>query len=140
MRCCCLGYELPGFFCTSEKERELLWVGEQFRQAIALYYYRTPGTVKRYPESLVDLLEDKRHLSVQRYLRRIYLDPVSGKAEWGLVRAPGGGIMGVHSLSDAPPLKRGGFAPAQASLEGAARYAEWRFVYEPPSASPQATP
>ena len=28
-----------------DKERELLYIGDQFREAIALYYQRTPGTV-----------------------------------------------------------------------------------------------
>ncbi|MGB3934164.1 MAG: type II secretion system protein, partial [Burkholderiales bacterium] len=77
-----------------EKETELAWVGQQFRQAIGLYYQRSPGAVKRYPERLEDLLEDKRYLTVQRYLRRVYADPITGKADWGLVPAPGGGIMG----------------------------------------------
>jgi len=35
-----------------EKERQLLFVGNQFRQAIALYYERTPSAVKRYPPTL----------------------------------------------------------------------------------------
>lgn len=80
-----------------EKQAELRWVGGQFRQAIGLYYQRSPGTAKRYPERLEDLLEDKRFLTTQRYLRRIYPDPTTGKAQWAFVTAPGGGIKGVRS-------------------------------------------
>lgn len=82
-----------------EKLRELAWIGGEFRDAIGLYYERTPGAAKRYPETLEALLEDRRHLSRQRYLRRIYTDPFSGKAEWGLIPAPQGGVMGVYSLA-----------------------------------------
>src|SRR5882724_8010434 len=88
-----------------EKEIELIWVGSQFKQAIGLYYQRSPGAVKRYPEKLEDLLEDRRFLSMQRYLRRIYADPMTGKAEWKLIAAPEGGIMGVSSLSTAGALR-----------------------------------
>src|SRR5262249_9242669 len=65
-----------------EREQELLFAGNQFRQAIALYERRTPGGARRYPEKLADLLLDKRYPVVQRYLRRIYADPMTGKAEW----------------------------------------------------------
>ena len=105
-----------------EKEAELLWIGEQFRQAIGLYYHRTPGALKRYPEKLEDLLDDRRFPTVQRYLRRLYVDPISGEAEWGVVRATEGGIMGVHSLSELSTRKQVGQARS---------YAEWKFVYEP---------
>lgn len=77
-----------------EKERQLLFIGNQFRQAIGRYYERTPGAVKRYPEKLQDLLEDKRYLVTQRYLRKIFRDPMTGKTEWGIIPAPGGGIIG----------------------------------------------
>jgi len=83
-----------------EKEAELIWIGNQFREAIGLYCQRSSGSVKRYPEKLEDLLEDRRFLNRQRYLRKIYADPVSAKAEWGLVQAPEGGIAGVYSLAD----------------------------------------
>jgi type II secretory pathway pseudopilin PulG len=110
-----------------QKEAELIWVGEQFVNAIGLYYQRSPGTVKRYPEKLEDLLEDKRYVSRQRYLRRIYRDPITGKADWALVRAPEGGIMGVHSSSLRAPIKH-------TFPDGArARYSDWQFVYSPPS-------
>jgi hypothetical protein len=68
-----------------------------------LYFQRSPGTAKRYPARLGDLLEDRRFLSRQRYLRRIYVDPMTGKAEWGLVQAPQGGVMGVYSLAEGKP-------------------------------------
>jgi type II secretory pathway pseudopilin PulG len=106
-----------------EKEAELLWIGNQFKQAIGLYYQRSPGAVKRYPEKLEDLLEDRRFVSTQRYLRRIYTDPMTGKAEWGLISAPGGGVMGMRSLSTAKAIR---------VLEGTNRYANWKFMYEPP--------
>ncbi len=92
-----------------EKEQELLYLGGRFREAIGLYYQRTPGAVKRYPDKLEDLLEDKRYLSLQRYLRKVYADPITGAAQWGTVAAPGGGINGVYSLSDRHPIKSGGF-------------------------------
>lgn len=114
-----------------QKELELLWIGEQFREAIGLYYQRSPGVIKRYPEKLEDLIEDRRHLTLQRYLRRIYRDPITGQPEWGLVPAPGGGIMGVHSLSELAPIKSGNFPPALKAGSGG-RYADWRFLYEPP--------
>ncbi len=107
-----------------EKEAELLWIGNQFKQAIGLYYQRSPGTVKRYPEKLEDLLEDRRFVTTQRHLRRIYIDPLTGKTEWGLIVAQGGGITGVHSLSTANSIR---------SIESATTYADWKFVYEPPS-------
>jgi len=114
-----------------EQEQELLFVGDQFRQAIALYYQRTPGAAKQYPAKLEDLLQDKRYLNTQRYLRKPYADPMTGKTEWGLVTAPGGGIMGVYSLSNASPIKRGGFRQRDRTFEGATTYQEWRFLYEP---------
>lgn len=129
-----------------EKEAELIWIGEQFRQAIGLYYQRSPGAVKRYPEKLEDLLEDKRYLSMQRYLRKIYADPILGKPVWGLVTAPGGGIMGIHSTAEGKPFRSVPLSRDEKSLGGATSYSGWRFVYEPPTsvrtqhATPRAAP
>ncbi len=116
-----------------EKEAELIWIGNQFRQAIGVYYHRSPGAVKRYPEKLDDLLEDKRYASKQRYLRRIYADPIAGKPEWGLVAAPGGGIMGIHSIATAKPLRSAPLSREDNSAVTAASYRDWRFAYEPPT-------
>lgn len=114
-----------------EKERQLLFVGNQFRQAIALYYERTPGAVKRYPEKLEDLLTDERYSTPQHYLRKLYRDPITNRTQWGLVIAQGGGIMGIHSLSDEQPLKVAGFGYADSSFEGAGKYSQWVFFYSP---------
>src|SRR5262245_13328818 len=108
-----------------EKERELLFIGHQFREAIERYYQRSPGIVKRYPEKLEQLIEDKRYLSVQRYLRRIYVDPMTGKAAWGLVPAPGGGVMGVYSLSETAPIKLDEFDAADAAFAQTRKYSDW---------------
>ena len=118
-----------------EKEKELLHVGGQFREAIALYYQRTPGAVKRYPEKLEDLLEDKRYLSMQRYLRKIHADPMTGKSQWGTIAGPGGGVMGVYSLSDQRPIKSANFDTRDQSFTGGQRYSDWKFLYEPPASS-----
>ena len=67
-----------------EKEKELLFIGEQFRLAIGSYYDQSPGA-KRYPESLEKLISDNRFPTVTRHLRKIFHDPMTGAAEWGLI-------------------------------------------------------
>lgn len=114
-----------------EKERELLFVGNQFREAIALYYQRTPGPVKRYPERLEDLLTDTRYNPQQHYLRRLYPDPLTNQKKWGLVMAPEGGIMGVYSVSDLSPIKITNFSYENLTFEGATKYSSWKFLYTP---------
>jgi type II secretory pathway pseudopilin PulG len=126
-----------------DRERELLFVGDQFRQAIGGYFEGTPGPAKAYPRSLEDLLKDPRYLPTRRYLRRVYIDPITGTTGWGLVKAPDGGIVGVYSLSERRPLKTGGFAAAEAAFEGKKSYADWKFVYlpaQPPGTGPIPTP
>ena len=116
-----------------EKEAELLFVGDQYRDAIHSYYERSPGGAKRYPQKLEDMLQDVRVPTVQRYLRRLYRDPITGKADWGLVQAPQGGIMGVYSLSEDAPVKTGAFPRADAAFEDPAvtKYSDWKFTYSP---------
>ena len=108
-----------------EKEAELLFIGQQFRQAIASYYALTPDPSKQYPVKLEDLLEDKRFPMTRRHLRQLYRDPMTGRAQWGLVKA-GDGIVGVHSLSDGNPLKTA-FEGRDAAFAGASRYDQWVF-------------
>ena len=67
------------------------------------------GRARRAPLRLEELLQDPRHPGIQRYLRKIYLDPMTGSAEWGLITGPGGEIYGVHSLSEDEPLKKSQF-------------------------------
>lgn len=114
-----------------EKEAELLWIGNQFRQAIGLYYERSPSGAKRYPRKLDDLLSDKRFLTIQRYLRRVYQDPITGEVEWDLIEAPDGGVMGVKSKSAAKPL---------GPMSSVSTYSSWQFIYEPPSPVARTSP
>jgi len=85
-----------------DKEAELLFRLGEYRRAIARYR-QDHG---RYPARLEDLLEDKTQRQVRRYLRRIYRDPMTGKADWKLdfiVDKTGAvaGIRDLHSQSEA---------------------------------------
>ena len=120
-----------------DKEAQLLFAGEQFVQAIRSFRDKTPaGQARRFPQRLDELLDDKRWPATTRHLRQVYVDPLTGTREWGLVQAPGGGIMGVYSLGTGVPLKQGSFAEAFESFAGAASYQDWRFVYVAPRATP----
>lgn len=114
-----------------EKEKELLHIGMQFRRAIMQYYESSLGE-KKYPQRLEDLLSDRRFAGERRYLRRIYRDPMTQKTAWGIVPTPGGGIMGVYSLSNEQALKKDGFPVALKDFAGKGGYSEWKFVYAPP--------
>ena len=117
------------FAQTRQKERELLFVGNQFRNAISQYYFNPRGSQKEYPRRLEDLIKDPRYPGTVRHLRKIYADPITGKKKWGLVRLPNGGIIGVHSLSENEPIKTGNFRPADRSFANKHRYNEWKFVH-----------
>jgi len=119
-----------------DREAELLYVGQAYRQAIADYYAGSPGSAKRYPPTLDALLRDPDTTRTRRYLRQRYRDPITGSAEWGLVYAykPDGtvaGIQGVYSLSAQQPIKVGGFPEALVAFTGATRYQDWQFVFQP---------
>ena len=111
---------------TRDREMQLLYAGNQYRRAIERYYVSGP---RQFPRALEDLLKDPRKPGTERYLRKLYFDPMTGKSEWGLVKAPDGGIMGVYSLSEDSPKKVANFGFANREFEGVSKYSDWRFVY-----------
>ncbi len=111
-----------------DKEQELLYVGHQFRQAIERYANSSVGNARRYPLRLEDLLLDERFLQKRRHLRRIYPDPMTGEAEWGLIRLADGQIIGVHSLSTDEPVKKAGFDIGDMGFTGKSSYSQWVFL------------
>lgn len=124
--------EIASHTAQREKEAELLFRGNQFREGIASYYKKE----KRYPKSLEDLLQDNRFPMPVRHLRKLYPDPMTGTADWALVEAPGGGVMGVHSRSEAAPIKTGNFRLANSGFEKAERYTDWKFIHSPAGLPP----
>lgn len=124
-----------------DKEEELLFRGDQYRQAIERYYKAVPGR-PQYPQSVDDLLTDNRTPAGKRHLRQKYKDPITGEdfeiitaqtATAGVrVIAPGTtvvpGIIGVHSKSEKEPLKKDNFPPAYKDLAEKSMYNEWLFV------------
>lgn len=114
-----------------EKEVELLLIGNQFRNAIGFYYNSQSSGIQTYPRRLEDLLLDPRQPAIRRYLREIYIDPMTGSNKWGLVKSPEGFVMGVYSLSAATPIKKKNFKTIDAAFENQSKYSEWQFVYKP---------
>jgi type II secretory pathway pseudopilin PulG len=120
-----------------EKELELLFIGNQYRRAIGLYYLSTPGVVKAYPRQIEDLLKDPRQPGTVRHLRKLYPDPITGKP-FVVIKGADGGVQGVNSPSDDAPLKVANFRVRDATFEGAQKYSDWKFISTPPAA-PAAT-
>lgn len=112
-----------------EQEDELLFIGAQFQKAIGDYYDRTPGTVKKFPKTLEDLVEDNRFINPQRHLRRVFMDPLTRDTNWGKVSAPDGGIMGIYSLSPEAPLRQKTRLPNTITVVNRVGYGAWTFNY-----------
>lgn len=115
-----------------EKEQDLLFIGDQYRRAIESFW-KIPlpiGTPRRLPKNFDELLLDPRFPNTVRHLRRVWRDPLTGTAEWGLVKEGDGGFSGVYSLSDKRPLKSGNFAPEYADFQEASSYRGWVFRFD----------
>jgi type II secretory pathway pseudopilin PulG len=110
-----------------EREAQLLWVGHEYRAAIGRYWNQR----RAYPPTLRELLGTAPDAPVQvRYLRQLYLDPMTNAVDWALVPAPDGGIMGVASSSRRAPLKTGHFDEADKAFEEAKTYGDWQFTFQ----------
>lgn len=143
-----------------EKEKELLWIGHQYRNAIRSYYIYhmqrfqqtaahagmnvTGQTVypQFYPTSIDDLLKDPSAPGTLRHLRKKYIDPMTGKDDWVLVSVgstgqsgsqsvSGQSFWGVRSNSDKATLKRDNFLLEDFRFKGKTKYSEWEFTYNP---------
>lgn len=114
-----------------EREAELLRIGQLYAEAIARYHRMSPGSVKRYPTELGQLLTDTRFVGTVRHLRTLYPDPMTRGQPWTLMRASDGGIQGVASQSAELPLRVTAVQVGAVRLAAAQRYSDWRFVTPP---------
>jgi type II secretory pathway pseudopilin PulG len=128
--------QLASVQAQRERERELLFVGEQYRAAFAAYVAMTPPGKARYPRTLDDLVEDRRHIVVRRHLRQVYPDPFTNAADWEVVTTPDGGIAAIHSRHEGRPIKIGNFPPQFVRFEDARTYRDWVFGNVPRAPAP----
>ncbi|MDU9392063.1 type II secretion system protein [Pseudomonas sp. zfem002] len=120
--------EVWSIVAQRERERQLLWVGTQYAQALRSYYRASPG-LAQYPKALEDLLQDDRFPSARHHIRQLYPDPL-GAGEWTLQRGFDGRITGIASASTETPLKQADFPVQWSDFNGLGRYSDWQFVAE----------
>ena len=124
----------------AEAENELLETGAVFSAALASYAQATPPGQPSQPATLDALLRDPRFPVPLRHLRRIFVDPITGSTEWGLVRAAEGGpILGVYSLSQSQPLKIANFDARFVNFDHKKQLSDWKFMAGAPLAAATTT-
>jgi type II secretory pathway pseudopilin PulG len=118
-------------------EEELLHIGAEFSAALASYAAATPKGQLPQPPTLQELLRDPRTPALRRHLRKIFIDPITGSAEWGIVYVgERAGVIGVYSLSQAKPLKIGNFDARFVGFDNKQRLSDWKFTAGLASAVP----
>jgi type II secretory pathway pseudopilin PulG len=80
-----------------EKEKELIFRGEQYARAIELFH----AQFNRYPTSVKELL----HTNNMSFLRRAYPDPMTKSGKWRFIHATGNGVI-LDSKILGPPGKQ----------------------------------
>lgn len=97
-----------------ERERELLFRGGEIERAIASYRSASaagPAGPTQWPRDFDDLLEDRRGGVVRHHLRRLYVDPFTGKPDWERLGTERSELRGVRSRSSATALLIQEFGP-----------------------------
>lgn len=88
-----------------DREAELMFRGGEIARALAAYQAATPDETKVLPATLRDLLVDERGARTMHHLRRLYVDPFTGKADWELIKTNDGRITGVRSRAAVRALR-----------------------------------
>jgi type II secretory pathway pseudopilin PulG len=114
-----------------ERESELLFIGRDFRHAIASYYNSAAAGAHQYPQEINDLLEDNRGPEPRHHLRRYYADPMTGAQDWTIVRVNALGITGIASSAKGEPIKKAGFESDETTFADATCYCDWQFLFLP---------
>lgn len=110
-------------------EEELLEIGAAFSEALRSYAAATPVGKRQQPPNLQALLKDPRFPETRRHLRKIFVDPITGKDEWGVVTMGDNvGVVAVYSLSTSRPLKVGNFDSRFVNFENKERISDWKFT------------
>jgi len=109
-------------------EDALLEAGSDLGNALESYARATPPGQNARPPSVQELLRDSRFpKNIVRHLRRVPLDPMTGKESWGQVLSDAGpGIDAFYSLSD-QQTERTTFLPKYAAFADKRHYREWQF-------------
>ena len=104
-----LYYSMPrvAFEAQRDKEQTLIDRGEQYQRAIQLYVRKN----KRWPAKIEDL-ESSNSI---RYLRRRYVDPMTGKADW---------TTDPDEPDDSPDPQQPGIKAAHSASAETARYCD----------------
>ena len=119
--------ELTSTALQRDREEQLLFAGSAYAAAIDSYRRNSPGA-REFPQTLEVLVKDPRLPTVRRHIRRLYVDPITESLDWGIVRGPNNGIVGVYSKSEREPLKKANFSRRYQNLAGAKQYADWKFM------------
>ena len=124
-----------------EREAELVFRGEQYARAVALYQRTYAGA---FPPDVETLLEE-------RFLRRQYRDPMVEHGEFRILHEADAGDPGGETPATERPREnedRGGVVGVVSSssenslrvYNGATRYDQWVFLYTETSGAPGGAP
>ncbi len=91
-----LAAALPNVYVEGQREREseLIFRGEQYARAIALFHKQ----FNRYPTSVKELL----HTNQMSFLRRAYRDPMSKSGKWRFIHATATGVILDSKIMGSP--------------------------------------
>jgi hypothetical protein len=96
--------EIPrvSFEAQRDKEQLLIDRGEEYQRAVTLFVHK----FNRYPASM----EELENTNGQRFLRRRFVDPMTGKSEWRFIHAGPGGVL-TDSVDSKPQDQKDKSAP-----------------------------
>jgi len=106
---------LPNIYVEGQREREteLIFRGEQYARAIALFHKQ----FNRYPTSVKELL----HTNEMSFLRRAYRDPMTKNGKWRFIHATASGVILDSKILGSPGQKKptnSGTASTNTSMPG----------------------
>ncbi|MET3120937.1 type II secretory pathway pseudopilin PulG [Oxalobacteraceae bacterium GrIS 2.11] len=113
-----------------DAENELLLIGREYIDALQRYHDAAPPGQPNVPARLEDLLSDPRFPNIRHHLRKLYIDPMTGNGDWGVLYGSSegfSGVVGIYSLSQAVPIKQDNFDWPFENFKGKKSYHDWVF-------------